>query len=123
MSKKCAICGENVSFFSGKFISDKYVCNTCYELKEKPIDDKFLIKWKPIHEKGVLTFVASRILIYFIVMIPMLLFLTEPKPSLKHMANFHTICGSVVLGLIYAVALTWIWSTQEKKYKKKSIRK
>ena len=35
MSKKCAICGENVSFFSGKFIADKYVCSTCYEVNKK----------------------------------------------------------------------------------------
>ena len=35
MSKKCAICGEKVGFFSGKFISEKYVCSSCYELNEK----------------------------------------------------------------------------------------
>lgn len=35
MSKKCAICGEKVEFFSGKFIEDKYVCISCYELNEK----------------------------------------------------------------------------------------
>ena len=35
MSKKCAICGEKVGFSEGKFISEKYVCNTCYELNEK----------------------------------------------------------------------------------------
>ena len=35
MSKKCAICGEKVGFSLGKFISEKYVCNACYELNEK----------------------------------------------------------------------------------------
>lgn len=35
MSNKCDFCGEKVSFFLGKLIADKYVCNTCYELNEK----------------------------------------------------------------------------------------
>lgn len=35
MAKKCAICGEKIGFSEGKFISEKYVCNTCYELNEK----------------------------------------------------------------------------------------
>ncbi|MBW9147937.1 hypothetical protein K2F40_02940 [Clostridium sp. CM028] len=35
MSKKCAICGVEIGFSLGEFISDKYVCNTCYELNEK----------------------------------------------------------------------------------------
>ena len=35
MSKICSICGEEVGFFSGKFIADKYVCSTCYEVNKK----------------------------------------------------------------------------------------
>lgn len=35
MSKKCAICGEKVDFYSGKFIKEKYVCRSCYELNEE----------------------------------------------------------------------------------------
>lgn len=35
MSKKCAICGDKIGFSEGKFISEKYVCKTCYGLNEK----------------------------------------------------------------------------------------
>jgi len=41
MSKKCEICGNEVGFFSGKFIGQKYVCKACYELnlKENSMDN------------------------------------------------------------------------------------
>lgn len=57
MSKKCAICGERVGFFSGKFIAEKYVCKTCFEINEKnkldePQEDNDLEKhpWTKIAE-------------------------------------------------------------------------
>jgi hypothetical protein len=34
MAKVCLVCGVKVGFFSGKFIGEKYVCKSCYELHE-----------------------------------------------------------------------------------------
>lgn len=30
-----AICGDKIGFSESKFISQKYVCKTCYELNER----------------------------------------------------------------------------------------
>jgi hypothetical protein len=46
MSKRCMVCGEKVGFFSGKFIGEKYVCKSCYDLHKlyEKENEKYLTK-------------------------------------------------------------------------------
>jgi len=83
---------------------------------KKNNDDKFFIKWKPIHEKGYLLYVVSSTALYFIIIMIFMLFYT--KNFLDYMRSFSNICALILILLLYIAGQIWIWSRQEKKYKK-----
>jgi hypothetical protein len=108
MSKICPKCGEKIRFFGGgKFIGSEYVCISCYGLKKKPSDDKFLIEWKPVHEKGVHSYVVTNTLINS--MSAVIIIVLLPKGSLM-----RTISSLALVALIWVVVHVWSWSSKEK---------